>query len=143
MKWVKVNHEGQPVYGLLNGTKISLTSHTWNDIHMWGGVLMIGEQIAGDLVSEVPRSAAHLHEQIGDLGTQAPGAGEQGGLVQLALEHQSNPLGLPGQQGAPHRVQLRPGEEGDEGHRQQSHGDQRQGKTEAKAHGASLPHPRA
>ena len=32
MKWVKVNHEGQPVYGLLNGTKISLTGHTWNDI---------------------------------------------------------------------------------------------------------------
>ena len=32
MKWVKVNHEGQPAYGLLNGTKIRLTTHTWSDI---------------------------------------------------------------------------------------------------------------
>jgi 2-keto-4-pentenoate hydratase/2-oxohepta-3-ene-1,7-dioic acid hydratase in catechol pathway len=32
MKWVKVNHEGQPTYGILNGTKIKLTTHTWQDI---------------------------------------------------------------------------------------------------------------
>jgi 2-keto-4-pentenoate hydratase/2-oxohepta-3-ene-1,7-dioic acid hydratase in catechol pathway len=32
MKWVKVNHEGQPTYGILNGSKIRLTTHTWNDI---------------------------------------------------------------------------------------------------------------
>jgi len=32
MKWVKVNHEGLPTYGILNGSKITLTTHTWNDI---------------------------------------------------------------------------------------------------------------
>lgn len=32
MKWVKVSRAGQAVYGLLNGTKISLTGHTWDDI---------------------------------------------------------------------------------------------------------------
>lgn len=32
MKWVKVDHGGQPTYGILNGSKIKLTSHTWHDI---------------------------------------------------------------------------------------------------------------
>ena len=32
MKWVKVNHEGEPTYGILNGSKIQLTGHNWNDI---------------------------------------------------------------------------------------------------------------
>jgi 2-keto-4-pentenoate hydratase/2-oxohepta-3-ene-1,7-dioic acid hydratase in catechol pathway len=32
MKWVRVNHEGNPTYGILNGTKIGLTTHSWHDI---------------------------------------------------------------------------------------------------------------
>ena len=43
MKWVKVNHQGQPTYGILNGEKISLTSHTWHDILRDKPVEMTGE----------------------------------------------------------------------------------------------------
>ena len=32
MKWVKINLEGKPTYGTLNGSKICLTTHTWDDI---------------------------------------------------------------------------------------------------------------
>ena len=32
MKWVKVDHEGQPKYGILKGAEIQLTSHSWQDI---------------------------------------------------------------------------------------------------------------
>jgi hypothetical protein len=32
MKWAHFNYQGQPRYGLLNGTTIQLTGHTWLDI---------------------------------------------------------------------------------------------------------------
>lgn len=32
MKWIKIIHEGRPTYGLLNGSRIRLTTHTWSDI---------------------------------------------------------------------------------------------------------------
>lgn len=32
MKWVKVNHQGQPAYGMLDGNHIQLTGHRWEDI---------------------------------------------------------------------------------------------------------------
>jgi 2-keto-4-pentenoate hydratase/2-oxohepta-3-ene-1,7-dioic acid hydratase in catechol pathway len=32
MKWAHFNYQGRPRYGLLNGTTIQLTGHTWSDI---------------------------------------------------------------------------------------------------------------
>lgn len=32
MKWVKVDHEGNPTYGVLSGSKIKLTTHSWSDV---------------------------------------------------------------------------------------------------------------
>jgi 2-keto-4-pentenoate hydratase/2-oxohepta-3-ene-1,7-dioic acid hydratase in catechol pathway len=32
MKWVRFNHNGRPTYGLLDGTTIQPTDHTWDDV---------------------------------------------------------------------------------------------------------------
>lgn len=32
MKWVRFNYEGRPRYGVLNGSTIQLTGHTWPDV---------------------------------------------------------------------------------------------------------------
>jgi len=32
MKWLKINHKGQEVYGVLEGDTIHLSKHTWDDI---------------------------------------------------------------------------------------------------------------
>jgi 2-keto-4-pentenoate hydratase/2-oxohepta-3-ene-1,7-dioic acid hydratase in catechol pathway len=43
VKWVKVNHEGQPTYGILNGSRIELTAHTWDDILAGKPLEVVGE----------------------------------------------------------------------------------------------------
>lgn len=50
MKWARFNHQGQPRYGLLNGTTIQLTGHTWPDI-LAGKSAHLGGEIAQDQVT--------------------------------------------------------------------------------------------
>ncbi|MCP4361597.1 MAG: fumarylacetoacetate hydrolase family protein [Chloroflexi bacterium] len=47
MKWVRINHEGQAAYGILNGTTIKLTNQTWADV-LAGMPIEIKAQIAQD-----------------------------------------------------------------------------------------------
>ncbi len=49
MKWVKFNHKGRPVYGLLNGGSIQVTSHSWEDV-LSGKPATPQERIASDKV---------------------------------------------------------------------------------------------
>ncbi|MCP5096690.1 MAG: hypothetical protein GY943_14150, partial [Chloroflexi bacterium] len=43
MKWVKINHNNQATYGILNGTTIKLTNHSWQDILTNKPVEIIGD----------------------------------------------------------------------------------------------------
>jgi 2-keto-4-pentenoate hydratase/2-oxohepta-3-ene-1,7-dioic acid hydratase in catechol pathway len=56
MKWVKVKHNDQPAYGILNGPKIKLTTHTWHDI--------LNDK-PPEMISEIEQEAAVLLNPIG------------------------------------------------------------------------------
>jgi 2-keto-4-pentenoate hydratase/2-oxohepta-3-ene-1,7-dioic acid hydratase in catechol pathway len=43
MKWVKVSVEGTPTYGVVDGSKIGLTEHTWNDVLSEAAIEVTGE----------------------------------------------------------------------------------------------------
>lgn len=50
MKWVRFNYQNQPRYGLLNGSTIQLTGHTWSNVIAGKAADFVGE-IAQDEVT--------------------------------------------------------------------------------------------
>src|SRR5512139_1989962 len=55
MRWVKFSHNGEPVYGILNGETIQVTAHGWADV-------LAGKPAAPR--GEVALSAVHLLNPI-------------------------------------------------------------------------------